>query len=76
MNPRLRAALMMAAHLSEDEAARIRAALPEYDGAPDAPPPRTPDGLWESDAAEYDEDARLIRELVKTMWPYEKGATL
>jgi hypothetical protein len=61
MNPRLRLALAYAASLCRDEAARIRANLPEEDGAPDASPPRTPDGFNESDAVEWDEDARLIR---------------
>ena len=65
MNPRLEEALKYAIDNAHNEAARIRATLPPEDGAPDAPPRRTPDGLWESDAAEWDEDARLITELVR-----------
>jgi len=65
----------MAAGLCQREASRIRGLLPEYDGAPDAPPPRTPDGLWESDAAEYDEDVRLIHELIETLRPAGEGTT-
>lgn len=65
MTPRLHSALESAARLCREEAKRIRAALPEEDGAPDALPRRTPDGLWESDALEWDEDARLIEKHVK-----------
>ena len=71
MNPRAKTALMMGASMCRKEAARIRAALPEYDGAPDAPPRRTPDGLRESDAEEYDEDVRLIHDLIEMLWEFE-----
>ena len=54
-------ALSSAADACADRAAEIRAALPEPDGAPDAPPARTPDGLSEADAWEWAEDARLLR---------------
>ena len=67
MSPRLEEALLTAVNLCGKEAVRLRSELSEEDGAPDAPPRRTHDGLWESDAAEYDEDARLIRELIETM---------
>lgn len=64
MTARLVTALEHASRACRDEAARIRAALPEGDGAIDAGPRRTPDGLWESDAAEWDEDARQIEALL------------
>ena len=62
MNARLRTALEQAAGACRREAARIRRNLPEEDGAIDAGARKTPDGLWESDAQEWDEDARLIEE--------------
>lgn len=65
MTPRLVTALEAAARLCRAQAAGIRAALPEEDGATDAGPRKTPDGLWESDAAEWDEDARLIEAHIK-----------
>ena len=61
---RITIAIEHAATLCRDEAARIRATLPEEDGAVDARPPRTPDGLTESDAWEWEEDARVLTRLV------------
>lgn len=57
---RERSALIAAARTSQAEADRIRAEFPEEDGAPDGPPRRSRDGLYEDDAAEYETDARLL----------------
>lgn len=61
---RLIAHLRSAAGLCRWVAADIRKRLPEEDGAPDAPPRRTPDGLWEADAEEWDVTAEALEEAV------------
>lgn len=64
MNARLRTALRNAAYACQATATRIRKELPEDDGDPEARIV-TPDGCTEADAAEWDEDARLIEEHIK-----------
>jgi len=62
MTPRLAIALRTAAWACTQQAEGIRAALGDYDGAPDAPIRRTPNGMIESDAEEWEYDAKLILE--------------
>ena len=57
---RLAQAMRAGADNAHKVAADIRAARPDEDGAPDAPPMRTPDGAGEDDAVEWDKDAELI----------------